>query len=57
MRTSRAQIPSLVHREEPDPAWGLGYEETMNRERGMLAELARPLEHKPDRDQSRGLSR
>ncbi len=57
MRTSRAQTPSLVHREQDDPAWGLGYEETMNRERGMLAELARPLGPKPERDQSRGLSR
>jgi hypothetical protein len=57
MRTSRAQTPSLAHREQPDPAWGLGYEETLHRERGMLADLARLLAPKPERDQSRGLSR
>jgi len=57
MRTSRAQTPSLAHREQPDPAWGLGYEETLLRTRRLLTDLARPLEHKPERDQSRGLSR
>ncbi|MGO8907118.1 MAG: MobF family relaxase [Solirubrobacteraceae bacterium] len=57
MRTTHAHTPSLKYREQPDPAWGLGYEETLLRTRRLLADLARPLERKPDRDQSRGLSR
>ncbi|MGO8905181.1 MAG: MobF family relaxase [Solirubrobacteraceae bacterium] len=57
MRTSRAHTPSVEHREVSDPAWGLGYEETLLRMQRLLADLTGPLDRKPDRDQSRGLSR
>jgi ATP-dependent exoDNAse (exonuclease V) alpha subunit len=51
MRTSRAQTPSLAHREQPDPAWDLGYDDILHRD------LARSLTPKPERDPSRGISR
>ena len=57
MRTSRAQTPSLAYREQHDSAWDLGYEHAMYHERGIAAELARPLTPKPERDQPRGFSR
>jgi conjugative relaxase-like TrwC/TraI family protein len=57
MRTSRAQTPSLVHREHPDPGWGLGYEDTLYRDRRILPDLARLLKPKPERDQARGPER
>jgi len=57
MRTSRAQTPSLVHREQPDPGWGLGYEHTLYRDRRILPTLARLLTPKPERDQARGPER
>ncbi len=57
MRTSRAQTPSLAHREQRDAAWDHGYEHDIHHERGIAAELARPLTPKPERDHSRGFSR
>jgi ATP-dependent exoDNAse (exonuclease V) alpha subunit len=57
MRTSRAQTPSLVHREQPDPGGGLGYEHTLYRDRRILPTLARLLTPKPERDQARGPER
>ena len=57
MRTSRAQTPSLVHREQPDPGWGLGYEHTLYRDRRILPDLARLLKPKPERDQARAPER
>jgi len=57
MRTSRAQTPSLVHREQPDPGWGLGYEHTLYRDRRILPDLAGLLKPKPERDQARGPER
>ncbi len=57
MRTSRAQTPSLAHREQPDPEWGLGHDDTLYHDRRILPDLARHLTPKPDRDQSPDLSR
>lgn len=57
MRTSRAQTPSLAHREQPDPGWGLGYEHTLFRDRRILPDLAQLLKPKPERDQARGPER
>ncbi len=57
MRGSRAQTPSLAYREQRERAWDLGYEDTVHRERGIAAGLARPLQRTPEQEQSPGLSR
>ncbi|MGA2166361.1 MAG: hypothetical protein ABSH36_18110 [Solirubrobacteraceae bacterium] len=57
MRTSRAQTPSLAHREQRDPGWGLGHDDLLARRDRVLPEFARHLTLKPERDQSPDLSR
>ena len=57
MRTSRVQTPSLVYREQRDPAWDLGYEDAVYHERGIAADLAQPRQRTSEREHSRGLSR
>jgi ATP-dependent exoDNAse (exonuclease V) alpha subunit len=58
MRTSRAQLPSILYRAlTPDVPEDIGEELQRSTARQLAADLARPLERKPDRDQSRGISR
>jgi conjugative relaxase-like TrwC/TraI family protein len=58
MRTSRAQLPSILYRAlTPDVPEDIGEELQRSTARQLAADLARPLDRKPDRDQSRGLSR
>jgi conjugative relaxase-like TrwC/TraI family protein len=57
MRISRAQTPSLAHRERHAPAFGLAYEDALRLGRRTLPGLSRLLAPKPERDQSRGRSR
>jgi conjugative relaxase-like TrwC/TraI family protein len=58
MRTSRAQLPSILYRAlTPDVREDIGEELQRSTARQLAPDLARPLDRKPDRDQSRGLSR
>jgi conjugative relaxase-like TrwC/TraI family protein len=58
MRTSRAQLPSILYRAlTPDVRDDIGEELQRSTARQLAPDLARPLDRKPDRDQSRGLSR
>jgi conjugative relaxase-like TrwC/TraI family protein len=52
MRTSRAQTPSLTHRELPDPEWGPGYHRVIAPSR-LLSRLAHGLGRNPDREHTR----
>ena len=52
MRTSRAQTPSLAHREQPDPDWGPGFDIGRTRPPSIgrqLADMARNRSLEPDR--------
>jgi conjugative relaxase-like TrwC/TraI family protein len=58
MRTSRAQLPSILYRAlTPDVPEDIGEELQRSTARQLAADLTRPLDRKPDRDQSRGISR
>jgi conjugative relaxase-like TrwC/TraI family protein len=58
MRTSRAQLPSILYRAlTPDVREDIGEELQRSTARQLALDLARPLDRKPDRDQSRGISR
>ncbi|HEV3321449.1 MAG TPA: hypothetical protein VG147_04575 [Solirubrobacteraceae bacterium] len=57
MRASRRHTPTLDYREIRQRDWGLGYDDTLYRDRRILPDVTRPLTPKPERDQSRGLSR
>jgi conjugative relaxase-like TrwC/TraI family protein len=58
MRTSRAQLPSILYRAlTPDVLEDIGEELQRSTARQLAPDLARPLDRKPDRDQSRGISR
>jgi conjugative relaxase-like TrwC/TraI family protein len=58
MRTSRAQLPSILYRAlTPDVPEDIGEELQRSTARQLAPDLARPLDRKPDRDQSRGISR
>jgi conjugative relaxase-like TrwC/TraI family protein len=58
MRTSRAQLPSILYRAlTPDAPEDIGEELQRSTARQLAPDLARPLDRKPDRDQTRGISR
>jgi ATP-dependent exoDNAse (exonuclease V) alpha subunit len=57
MRSSRAQLPSILYRALTPDVHDIGEELQRSTARQLAPDLARPLDRKPDRDQSRGISR
>ncbi|HEY4896306.1 MAG TPA: AAA family ATPase, partial [Solirubrobacteraceae bacterium] len=57
MRTSRAQIPSLEHRELADREWGSGFERVIAPSRSLLPGITRSIDRTPNRDRSPGRTR
>jgi ATP-dependent exoDNAse (exonuclease V) alpha subunit len=59
MRQSRAQTPSLAHRELADPDYGLNFDRVIAPSRSRLPGLARALGHiaRPDRSPERSIGR
>lgn len=57
IRQTRAQTPSLAHRELPDPAYGQNFDRVIAPSRSRLPVLARALSYiaRPDRSPERGI--